>query len=129
MEAVRDESARQRKAGKRAVAQGKRRLCWRCRRAGRTPTDERAHRPHDGRNCERRRRRAVARGGQGRGLCEEDAGGGRAQPEGREARRDEAQGQAAPIPPAPARSEEHTSELPSLMRISYAVFCLKTKIY
>src|SRR3546814_7556813 len=24
-----------------------------------------------------------------------------------------------------ARSEEHTSELPSLMRISYAVFCLK----
>src|SRR3546814_8273417 len=25
------------------------------------------------------------------------------------------------------RSEEHTSELPSLMRISYAVFCLKTK--
>src|SRR3546814_1504224 len=26
-----------------------------------------------------------------------------------------------------ARSEEHTSELPSLMRISYAVFCLKKK--
>src|SRR3546814_4496364 len=26
----------------------------------------------------------------------------------------------------PARSEEHTSELQSLMRISYAVFCLKT---
>src|SRR3546814_19402376 len=25
-----------------------------------------------------------------------------------------------------ARSEEHTSELQSLMRISYAVFCLKT---
>src|SRR3546814_6026224 len=25
------------------------------------------------------------------------------------------------------RSEEHTSELPSLMRISYAVFCLKKK--
>src|SRR3546814_2666162 len=46
------------------------------------------------------------------------------------------------LPPAPAaateprrrkagtrcwRSEEHTSELQSLMRISYAVFCLKTK--
>src|SRR3546814_3318675 len=30
-------------------------------------------------------------------------------------------------PRAIARSEEHTSELPSLMRISYAVFCLKTK--
>src|SRR3546814_10200075 len=36
------------------------------------------------------------------------------------------------VPPAPragraggARSEEHTSELQSLMRISYAVFCLK----
>src|SRR3546814_2017583 len=26
------------------------------------------------------------------------------------------------------RSEEHTSELQSLMRISYAVFCLNTKI-
>src|SRR3546814_4699611 len=29
--------------------------------------------------------------------------------------------------PARARSEEHTSELQSLMRISYAVFCLKKK--
>src|SRR3546814_6390665 len=28
---------------------------------------------------------------------------------------------------APQRSEEHTSELQSLMRISYAVFCLKKK--
>src|SRR3546814_2919343 len=27
--------------------------------------------------------------------------------------------------PFELRSEEHTSELPSLMRISYAVFCLK----
>src|SRR3546814_4127060 len=27
------------------------------------------------------------------------------------------------------RSEEHTSELQSLMRISYAVFCLKKKKY
>src|SRR3546814_2415788 len=27
----------------------------------------------------------------------------------------------------PARSEEHTSELQSLMRIPYAVFCLKNK--
>src|SRR3546814_3159665 len=50
-----------------------------------------------------------------------------------------AEGQAlmseAVIPPAPKvdpetlaiRSEEHTSELQSLMRISYAVFCLKKK--
>src|SRR3546814_9828924 len=32
-----------------------------------------------------------------------------------------------PSPPSPRRSEEHTSELQSLMRISYAVFCLKKK--
>src|SRR3546814_8619267 len=31
-------------------------------------------------------------------------------------------------PKGSARSEEHTSELQSLMRISYAVFCLKKKI-
>src|SRR3546814_4926519 len=31
------------------------------------------------------------------------------------------------IEPGRARSEEHTSELQSLMRISYAVFCLKKK--
>src|SRR3546814_1693353 len=30
---------------------------------------------------------------------------------------------------ATTRSEEHTSELQSLMRISYAVFCLKKKNY
>src|SRR3546814_9457542 len=29
--------------------------------------------------------------------------------------------------PGATRSEEHTSELQSLMRISYAVFCLKKK--
>src|SRR3546814_10687135 len=31
------------------------------------------------------------------------------------------------LKPVRARSEEHTSELQSLMRISYAVFCLKQK--
>src|SRR3546814_9171833 len=38
-------------------------------------------------------------------------------------------GRAAVQIPAPSmmRSEEHTSELQSLMRISYAVFCLKKK--
>src|SRR3546814_2091575 len=38
---------------------------------------------------------------------------------------------AAPIPRLDHadRSEEHTSELQSLMRISYAVFCLKKKTY
>src|SRR3546814_5466227 len=32
-----------------------------------------------------------------------------------------------PFRPSADRSEEHTSELQSLMRISYAVFCLKKK--
>src|SRR3546814_4425271 len=32
-----------------------------------------------------------------------------------------------PVGAAVGRSEEHTSELQSLMRISYAVFCLKQK--
>src|SRR3546814_3051238 len=32
-----------------------------------------------------------------------------------------------PVAAAADRSEEHTSELQSLMRISYAVFCLKKK--
>src|SRR3546814_7055745 len=37
-------------------------------------------------------------------------------------------GPRADLPPGElARSEEHTSELQSLMRISYAVFCLKKK--
>src|SRR3546814_6134052 len=31
------------------------------------------------------------------------------------------------LPDGSGRSEEHTSELQSLMRISYAVFCLKKK--
>src|SRR3546814_2826444 len=44
----------------------------------------------------------------------------RAQPGRRKVTRDAAH--------AHARSEEHTSELQSLMRISYAVFCLKKKI-
>src|SRR3546814_6185874 len=36
--------------------------------------------------------------------------------------------QAGVVGHARTRSEEHTSELQSLMRISYAVFCLKKKI-
>src|SRR3546814_2354613 len=42
-------------------------------------------------------------------------------------------GQSNPALPLPIatrqRSEEHTSELQSLMRISYAVFCLKKKTF
>src|SRR3546814_5027828 len=44
---------------------------------------------------------------------------------------DRRSGDIAALPPAratpPRRSEEHTSELQSLMRISYAVSCLKKK--
>src|SRR3546814_6874744 len=43
--------------------------------------------------------------------------------------RDEMRASPKPLRPVdrPDRSEEHTSELQSLMRISYAVFCLKKK--
>src|SRR3546814_3774718 len=37
------------------------------------------------------------------------------------------QGRDQDVDPVQRRSEEHTSELQSLMRISYAVFCLKKK--
>src|SRR3546814_1582900 len=37
------------------------------------------------------------------------------------------QGRTVISSPTPIRSEEHTSELQSLMRTSYAVFCLKQK--
>src|SRR3546814_8140996 len=44
-------------------------------------------------------------------------------------RREQVTGSYRQPPPRPLgiRSEEHTSELQSLMRISYAVFCLKKK--
>src|SRR3546814_4251917 len=68
----------------------------------------------------------------GAGLMREAAGAGRereraaGQPDD-VAIADVHRGQRQPIA-AVARSEEHTSELQSLMRISYAVFGLKTKI-
>src|SRR3546814_2623547 len=66
----------------------------------------------------RPRRRAHAAGqgaGQGHGRKGQERG------EAGEVRRQRAAGGGR------ARSEEHTSELQSLMRISYAVFCLKKK--
>src|SRR3546814_3148740 len=53
------------------------------------------------------------------------AGGDRRQADGRQRREDHAHADAAQHDQP--RSEEHTSELQSLMRISYAVFCLKKK--
>src|SRR3546814_6329847 len=62
-----------------------------------------------------RARGAAARGRQRDARYRRDAQrSGRAGPNGRHDHRDR-------------RSEEHTSELQSLMRISYAVFCLKKK--
>src|SRR3546814_6766645 len=46
---------------------------------------------------------------------------------GRQRRREPAQPGGGLSRPRAFRSEEHTSELQSLMRISYAVFCLKKK--
>src|SRR3546814_1321489 len=60
-------------------------------------------------------RRAVVHDGGGRGARRRSAAlEGQAQPAHR-------------VEPRRRRSEEHTSELQSLMRISYAVFCLKKK--
>src|SRR3546814_3138405 len=72
-----------------------------------------------------RRRRHVARGAAGRARRRDrDRAVGRAhRAVGRQAGR-----RAPPLAdPGGVRSEEHTSELQSLMRISYAVFCLKKK--
>src|SRR3546814_5544668 len=81
--------------------------------------------------------RSTGRGGYS-GCCETFATGptGRAAPPARTSPRDAptASARTATSRQAPAfradgnaRSEEHTSELQSLMRISYAVFCLKKK--
>src|SRR3546814_3679535 len=51
----------------------------------------------------------------------------RVKPEGRLRNRRRCPRTARCRPRPGARSEEHTSELQSLMRISYAVFCLKKK--
>src|SRR3546814_5059313 len=48
---------------------------------------------------------------------------------GRETCAIEAAARSPTAAPAARRSEEHTSELQSLMRISYAVFCLKKKTH
>src|SRR3546814_3742183 len=56
----------------------------------------------------------------GQGCDHEGDRNGKAQQDGKYARQGEE-------PLAFDRSEEHTSELQSLMRISYAVFCLKKK--
>src|SRR3546814_15096102 len=61
-----------------------------------------------------------------RGPCRRHARPGPCRRRPRPARRSRSDGRPSP-PWRPDRSEEHTPELQSLMRISYAVFCLKTK--
>src|SRR3546814_10307966 len=73
----------------------------------------RGHRHHVGRE----RRRLDQQGQRGDRLSEHGACRHRRQPE------------SARVRFRQPRSEEHTSELQSLMRISYAVFCLKKKKY
>src|SRR3546814_6253625 len=62
------------------------------------------------------------------GLVDGEQGDLRAVEQGQEARGEQALGgdveQVDPAGQQLARSEEHTSELQSLMRIAYAVFCL-----
>src|SRR3546814_2436306 len=77
--------------------------------------DGRARR--SGRRATARARAAAAKADRRGGAANGAAGGGR----DADARIDDH------LALADARSEEHTSELQSLMRISYAVFCLKKK--
>src|SRR3546814_657117 len=86
-----------------------------------------------GRKEARSRRRALGRGGQAR-VEERDVKGQHGRIVGRQqslaAQRDIAPYGHLPsqsLEPPRRRSEEHTSELQSLMRISYAVFCLQKK--
>src|SRR3546814_3103596 len=70
--------------------------------------------------------RAGAYAFRGRAGCLASLAGPVQQPERFHRRRPQRQPQ-QPREPGAGRSEEHTSELQSLMRISYAVFCLKKK--
>src|SRR3546814_10050087 len=59
--------------------------------------------------------------------CVDAVGDGRHQHVGLAHRRRQLVARHRPVGEVQPRSEEHTSELQSLMRISYAVFCLKKK--
>src|SRR3546814_6490926 len=72
-------------------------------------------------------RRGLPRGGEGAGTAGRNAGTAHAL-SGTDSRGGTRRaGRRRRQPAALSRSEEHTSELQSLMRISYAVFCLKKK--
>src|SRR3546814_2344772 len=98
-----------------------------CRNRRHRPPDDRSRR-RCGRGRKGKRRRYIRRPAAGgmasctAGRAQDFLGRGRARHLG---------GTRGPARPSTAaviaRSEEHTSELQSLMRISYAVFCLKKK--
>src|SRR3546814_7798802 len=67
---------------------------------------------------------ALVRGADG---ARRAGGGPDAPPQGADRIAPDAGPRARPVADRRQRSEEHTSELQSLMRISYAVFCLKKK--
>src|SRR3546814_3027484 len=77
--------------------------------------------PGDPEPGEERRRGGAEGGWRDHALDALPAGRAPGDPRHRQPRRPAARGD------DPGRSEEHTSELQSLMRISYAVFCLKKK--
>src|SRR3546814_7551824 len=101
----------------------------RTKRSGRRSIARRTATPSTGvRWGHRRPDRRTAPATRAAGSCWQGSGGGRWR--GLSSRTHRGSGRAAADyrAPAPARrSEEHTSELQSLMRISYAVFCLKKK--
>src|SRR3546814_8948828 len=73
------------------------------------------------------RRNASPPSRHGRAKSAAPAAGRKYPPERRPHHQAQPSGNPSPDCRSPRRSEEHTSELQSLMRISYAVFCLKKK--
>src|SRR3546814_10578049 len=84
----------------------------------------RSRRPVRHHIVDRRRNRLSVRGHQRRHLYQD---GGHPEPVDRNPKDRRVRGAAGLLRDIGRRSEEHTSELQSLMRISYAVFCLKKK--
>src|SRR3546814_733583 len=99
---------------------------------GRSLMSVKTHCDHPGKSRSRRGDKSVHHRKSGRAIGFERRTGIEAEPANpKQAGADACHGQAVRghgLPGvADARSEEHTSELQSLMRISYAVFCLKKK--
>src|SRR3546814_3951404 len=83
------------------------------------------------RRCAARRRATLSRQRRNRGRCRRPRSSTRRSRASagwsRDRRRRGGACSSGIVPQGKGRSEEHTSELQSLMRLSYAVFCLKKK--